>query len=407
MALIHSSYYRPKILSEAGILADLNIDRCQGLTASISLNREKIKEVGRDGTVGYKSGIPDVTVGVTQLEYGTLDFWKRITSTDSTALTLANFKTSYFGIAGYKTDDDSTFLGTVWYPGLRVNGFSFNIGDPEANAERTFDLVGNDEILWLNDNKYLIHIADTFASGDTAFTITSGDYADYPLPIEDPDVSGQFLVKVVRVRSGVATDLTLTTNYAYNGASGLFTPVAAAVGDVYHLFYSAGSYISTSGSTPFTANDVDAASIPAENVSIYLTASDYVYRLQSVAVDVSFDRQDVKEIGNTDVVARGVRESTVNITLGRILEAFTIEEILRGEGGNSYGKIDAREFATDNKLIIKIYSDSDKGTFLMGYSFDSMTPTTLDAGTPTSDYITRGVVLEGEDCTITDVEGSL
>lgn len=407
MALIHSSYFRPKILSEAGSLADLNIDRCQSLTASVSLNREKIKEIGRDGTVGYKTGIPDVTVGVTQLEYGTLDFWKRVTSTNSTALTLSDFKTSYFGIAGYKTDDDGTFLGTVWYPGLRVNGFSFNIGDPEANCERVFDLVGNDEIMWLNDNKYLIHIQDTFESGDTAFTITSGDYADYPLPIEDPDVSGQFLVKVVRVRSNIASDLVLTTDYAYNGVSGLFTPVGAEVGDTYNLFYSAGEYISTSGATPFTANDTDAVSIPAENVSIYLTASDYVYRLQSVAVDVSFDRQDVLEIGNTDVVARGVRESTVSITLGKILETFAVEEILRGEGGNSYGKIDARQFATNNKLIIKIYDSSVKDTFLMGYSFDTMTPNTLDAGTPTSDYVTRGVTLEGEDCTITSVEGSL
>lgn len=410
MALIHSSYYRPTILPE-GTGARANIDRLQDLTATTTLNREKIKEIGRDGTVAFKEGIPSVALSLRQLEYGTMEFWQKLANSSSSTLTLNSFKTSLSGIAAYKTDDDSNFLGTVWYPGTRVGGFSLNIGDPDALAERSFDLVGEDEIQLLNNGKYLIAAESTFASGDTTIVIGSGSFSSYPDPVEDLDNSGQYIYRATRTRSGstevmnyAATNST-DLDYEWDNGTTTFTPYNPQSGDIYKIYYGATTYVS--GSDPFTENDSDSAGLSADSFSIYFTASDYVYRLQSVNIDVSFDRQDVKEIGNSEVVARGIREKTVNITLGRILEDHSIEEILRGVNGSSYTKIDVRNFTDNNKLIIKAYSNKTKSTFLMGYSFTNLSPISVDAGAPTSDYITRGVTLEGESGTITSSEGSL
>ncbi len=38
----------------------------------------------------------------------------------------------------YLTDDAGTVLGSLWYPKLRVAGFSLNIADPDAKIERNF-----------------------------------------------------------------------------------------------------------------------------------------------------------------------------------------------------------------------------------------------------------------------------
>ena len=60
--------------------------------------------------------------------------------TTVTQINWTDFATSAVDIAGYKTDDNGTFLGTIWYPKLRVNSFSVNIGDPEALIERNFGI---------------------------------------------------------------------------------------------------------------------------------------------------------------------------------------------------------------------------------------------------------------------------
>jgi hypothetical protein len=239
--------------------------------------------------------------------------------------------------------------------------------------------------------------------------IGSGAFTAYPDPVLDPDVSAKYILKVIRVRSGVSTELVEGTDFSYDSGTTTLdfgiSGAASVSGDIYKVWYTAGSYITAVD--PFTNNDSDMDALPAENTSIYLATSEYVYRLQSVGVEVSFERNDLKEIGNSEVVSRGIRNKTVRVTLGRTLETMTIEEILRGKNGASWGKIDPREFGDNIKLIIKTYDDKDKATFKLGYSSDDLAPVNLDAGVPLDDYGTRGVQLEGEALTITNVEGSL
>ena len=52
--MIHSSYYRPRVLPVLADLAPGELDRLQDLSASSTLNRTKIEEIGRDGLIAEK-----------------------------------------------------------------------------------------------------------------------------------------------------------------------------------------------------------------------------------------------------------------------------------------------------------------------------------------------------------------
>ena len=405
--MLHSSYWCPSIIPNNGTGGKSDIDRLQDLSATVTLNRSKIKEIGRDGIVGWKVNVPSVSLTMKQLEYGNLAFWTALSNGPNVAdvVILNDFKLAQSDILGYETQDTGAFLGTIQYPAMRVDGFDIDIGSPMDMAMRSFTLVGENEVQWQNSNAYVVLINDSGATSGT-YTIAishSGAYSSYPVPVLDPDTSANYIIKVVRVRSGVSTVLVQGTDYTYNSGNQHLTFSAAVSGDTHKIWYTAASYIS--GVTPFVDNNADVFGIPAEQVSIFLTTGNYVYRLQSAKISVKFTREDLKEIGNTQIVSRGVKDKVVTVTLGRNLETFTIEQILRGVS-SSYGKIDASMFSNNvggSKLFIYTYDSKAKTNFKLGYTCANLSPTSLDAAVPLNAYGTRNVVMEGENLMITDL----
>jgi hypothetical protein len=408
--MIHTSNFELSVYPFNGDIAPAQIDRLQDLTATPTSNREKIREVGRDGIVDWRQRIPSTTVTARQLEYGTLNFWRKVAnvSDNETSIDLNDFKTSMIDIVGYKTNDSGTFLGSVWYPKLRTSGFGINIGDTQANIERNFSFIGEDEIVLQGDNKYFNYKRGT-VSGSGVQTVT----IENPTPVADPDNSGQYLFRVLRViADGTTTELTYSSvqptsgSDTYTYSAGTLTVYASAATDIYKVYYSAGAYMT--GLTPFTNNDTDAATLVAENASIYLyvSANNYVYRLQSVAIDVSFDRSDYYEIGNKEVVQRGVNDKTVRVTLGRILEAYTVEEVLRGKAAG-YGKLSIREYTDNTTLRVKLFGNSAKTSFNIGYKVTGLAPTSFDASVPLNAYSQRNVTLESDNLTISNSSATI
>ena len=399
--MIHSSNYKPRCYPY-GSGGPAEIDRVQNLTTALTLNREKIKEVGTEGTIDWKKRIPSLRMTITQYEYGMIEFWRKLANqATSNSIVLNDFKTSMIDVCGYKTDDNGTFLGTVWYPKLRLAGFSINIGDPQAYVERSIELVGEDETLFLNNNKYFIMREFTANAGSNqTFTVSDGG-TTYPNPVLDPDNSGVFLARVDRIRTGTPSTLTLTTDYSFNSSTQVLTVVTTNAGDLIRAYWTAGSYIT--GENPFTTNTTDASALSADFCSIYLESANYLYKLQSVGINVSFDRTDYYEIGADTIIQRGIRNKTCSITLGRIIDAYTVEEVARGVAGSSYGKIDSRKYADNLQLFVRLYSSAAKSTFLLKYHFTDLSPVSADTGTPVDDYISRGIVLEGEACTIATI----
>jgi len=410
--MIHSSYYRPRIFPILDDVADAEIDRAQAIDPTITLNREKVEEIGRDGAVGYLKKSPTIGYTLTQYEYGNIEFWQKLVNSDvkgavgEDEIDLADFKTPYFDICAYLTDDDGTFKGTAWYPALRCSGFSITIGDPQAIVERSFDFVGEQARILQGDNKYFIYHRAEVETGD----LLTGNDVEIDLstrePAEDPNTADKYMQRVVRVRSGSSKELSegsSSEEYEYTPSLKMLTVHEAAIGDVYKIYYTSG----TAPATIFSLNDSDVAGIIGDSVSIYLyipasgkpSASDYIYRLQSVTLDVAFDREDIREIGNKDVVARGITDSTVTVTLGRILEDFTIEEVLAGEAPD-FGIIDVENLTDEATLIIKIFDDNTKSSFKYGFKAAGLSPTELRGGASVNEYVTQDNTLEGENLII-------
>jgi hypothetical protein len=409
--MINFSAYKPRVIPVLGDVHDAEIDRAQSIDPSVALNSTKVEEIGRDGAVGYLATSPTVTYGLTQLEYGNIEFYEKITNQTGkggdgeSAITQADFKTPYFDICAYLTDDDATFRGTMWYPALRTSGFGLNIPSPQGVMERNFDLVGEAAVIWQGVNKYLIYDHYDVGSGSDNDIVLSAKP-----PVVDPDNAGVYMIRVVRVRSGVSTALALTTDYTYTDGTKTLAINSVTAGDVIKYWYTSG----TAPTAQFTNNDSDAAGLLGDCASIYLyipasgkpTASDYIYRLQSVKLDVKFDREDLREIGNKDVVARGVKTTTVTATLGRKLEEFTIEEVLRGAVPD-FGKIDVEHFSDEIALIVKIFSDNTKTTFKYGFLCTGMRAMSIKGGASVGNYTDGESVIEGTTFSISADESTI
>ena len=411
--MFHSSEFQPKLNPCYQGVDGIQIDRAQDLRASISLNRVKVKELGTLDSVCWKKGIPTNTVTLRQLEYGEMDIWQALACVEPTddAVVATDYKSDALSdISVYLTDDNDVFQGTLWYPKLRVSSYSLNIGDPDALIERNFNLVNEDEIIYQNDNKYVIY-AEFTATGDTSqsFTLGAGSYDTYPIAVEDPDNSGNYFLRCINYSAadGTNTEMTEGTDFTYNSATGEveLTDGSVTSAEVWTFVYTAGTYLS--GTDPFTSNSSDLCAIKADECTIYLRTSTTVSKLQSVSFDVTLDRLDIKEIGTTDVVAYGARDITTSVSLGTIVESWTIDEAMRDKIGDSYGVLDVREYTDDMNLIIKVYSDNDKGTFKMGYRLNNLSPTSIDDGDAIDDYETRNITLEGDHCLVTSNETTL
>ena len=403
--MIHSSKYQPRIFPITGTNDDAEIDRAQAIDPTISLNREKVEEIGRDGIVGYLAKSPTTGYRLTQYEYGNIAFYQKIVNneakgdTGEDAIDLNDFKTAYFDICAFLTDDDGTFKGTILYPSLRTSGFSISIGDPQAIIERSFDFVGENAKQLRGDNAYWIYVKEEVNTGE----LTTGNDFIVDLstrePAEDPNIADKYMQRIVRVRSGSSSELT-SDAYSYSATAKELTITDALVGDVYKIWYTS----ATAPANIFTLNDSDPAGIIADSAEIYLYipasaeqagSDDYIYRLQSVTLDVSFDREDLREIGNSEVVQRGVRDKTVAVTLGRILEELTVEEVLSGQG-SSHGIIDFSKLSDSVALLVKIYEDNTKTTFKYGFYASGLSATEIRAGAGVNEYVRRDNTLEGE-----------
>ena len=416
MALIHASDYDPIIFPWENDTEPGQIDRAQSIEPSTSLNREEVNEIGRNqenGLVGFVKGSPTVSYAMTQFEYGSMDFWKRITNSpaSTTKMDLTDFRTAAFDIGAYLTDVDGTVLGTLVYPGLRTAGFSISIGDPEAIIERSFDFTGEEAVIYQGANLYYVYESHTAGSGaDNVIDLSTR------APAANPDIDAgatdeeKYIERVLRVRGTTTTELTFTTDYTYSDGTKELTIASIQTGDIIKVFYSSAS----APSLLWTENNADPVALRADSVDIFLfipatgspSSSDQVFRLQSVTLDVTFDRQDLKEIGNPNTVLRSINDQTVSVTLGRLLDQFTVEEVLRGEA-TGYGKIDVEKLTDNASLIIKFYEDNTKTTFKYGLRADGLSPTDVNNAIAVQEHTDMENVVEGKSLTITDDEGEL
>jgi len=399
--MIHSERgFAPRIFPEGGSGVSLQINRAQSLAPTASPTYVEIKELGRDGKVKSIRQSVEVTNRLTQYEEGELDLYRALANKpDANKLELTDFASSLFGIGAYLKNDKGEFKGSVWYPGQRLGGFTIEIGDPRSMVTRTFDFSGEDVKVLQSNNKYLIELKKVVESGETPtteITIGAGDYANYPEPSEDPNNSGTYILRVVRTRGSDV--IVLTSGYSYDPDTKKITINNTEVGDIYKIYYSASSYIS--GENYWTDNDSIAPAIPAYQCSLYIATSNYLHRIESARIEVAFTREDHYEIGAEEAFARGVSSYRVTLTLGKILDKFTLEELLSGKSAG-WGIITPKIFSNDITFYLLIYSDLNKSNFKLGYKITKLALTSWTPGDASVEaYLRGGVTLESDNLLI-------
>jgi len=395
--MIHSKYVKPRIFPWLTERAPEQINRSQDIGGDLTLNREKQYEIGRDGILGYKKNTPSFKYSMKQFEYGSMEFWYSLANLEDPAsgaahsIDLDDMKTKKFDIAAFLTDDSGTFEGTIWFPKLRVNGFSLGIADPDAIIERNFDLVGEDyKIL---DGKYFAYQKATAAGASTAIVLS-------PVPVQY--ASGEYVLRVLRERAGVVSELVETTDYSF-AAPATVTVTGGVALDVIKVYYES----ATAYTTTWTDNDVASDFLTADSCEIYMKVGTgtRLYRLQSLAIDVSFERTDYKELGNSEVVLTGSKSQTVKVSLDRYAEDFSLEKILASD--TTYPYINPRDFAENIQILVKVFSDKAHTSFKIGYLMSDLTPTTMNTAQTKEDYGKRTTALECDNVKISDVESEV
>lgn len=393
--MIHAKYVKPRAFPWNNDRDPEQIDRSQDIGGDLTLNREKVYEIGRVGLLGYRKQTPSFAYKMRQFEYGTMATWYDLAnkedpgSGDDHYITLDDLAETKCDIAAFLTDDDSTFRGTIWFPKLRVSGFTLNIADPDAIIERNFDLIGEDYKML--DAKYFSFQKAT-ASGASLNIVLS------PVAIEY--ASGEYILRVLRVRSGAVSELEETTDWTYNSGTHTVTVTGCSAGDICKVYYPS----DTAYTTTWTDNDSDPDLLLSSYAEIYMKVgtSTKIYRLQTVGIDVKFDRADYKEIGNDEIVQTGVKNKTVTISLDRYSENFALEDILAGD--TTYPYIDPNNFVENVQLMVKIYDDVAHTTFKIGYLMNNISPTALGTSQAIEDYNKRTNTLECDNLKISDDE---
>ena len=392
--MIHAKFVKPRIFPWNNDRDPSQIDRVQDIGGDLTLNREKVYEIGRDGLLGYRKQTPSFSYSMRQYENGSMSFWYDLANMETPGsgedhdVTLTDMAETKCDIAAFLTDDDSTFRGSIWFPKLRVNGFSLNIADPDAIIERNFDLIGEDYKMM--DGKYFAFQKATAAGASTDIVLN-------PAAVEY--ASGSYILRVLRVRSAVVTEVA-STSWSFVSGTNTLTVTGGVAGDILKVFYIS----STAYTTTWTNNDVDPDLLLSEYAEIYIKVGTgtRVYKLQSIGIDVALERADYKEIGNSEVVQTGVKNKTVTISLNRFSDNFALEDILASD--TTYPYIDPRNFSEAIQLQVKIYGEKEHTNFKCGYLMTGISPTTLGTSQAIEDYNARTNALECDNLKISDEE---
>jgi hypothetical protein len=393
--MIHSKAVKPRIFSWLSERTPEQINRAQDIGGDLTLNREKQYEIGRDGILGYKKNTPAFKYSMKQFEYGSMEFWYSLAnlenpgSGDAHSIDLDDLKTKKFDIAAFLTDDSGLFEGTIWFPKLRVNGFSLGIADPDAIIERNFDLIGEDyKIL---DGKYFAYQKATAAGASTAIVLS-------PAAVEY--AASKYIFRVLRERAGVVSELVETVDWSFVSGTNTLTVTGGVALDIIKVYYES----STAYTTTWTDNNVESDFLTADSCEIYMKVgtSGRMYRLQSLGIDVTFERTDYKELGNPEIVLTGSKSQTVKVSLDRYAEDFSLEKILASD--TTYPYIDPRDFAENIQILVKIFSDKSHTAFKIGFLMNNLTPTTMNTAQTKEDYGKRTTSLECDNVKISDDE---
>jgi len=364
----HSSAFKPISVAERAAISRDNWDRVTNFSVSINQPQEKLYELGRLAKMTTDKDKLETSVSVSQYEYGELDSYLQLaglSAMPSGGLELNDFddpRTDY--ISPGKNEYGGTLEQTLWVERLSVDSLGFNINADER-LERTYELSGNHCKIAREGNMYVIFVSDDAPSG------TSGNYVidiSDPAPVVDPNNAGVYVLKLYRIRSGVATELDITTDYTYDNGAKEITIIAGLASDNYRIWYTAASY--GSAGDPQALNDADDYFLGAENVTVYIddgtNAQLELGLLSSLSITATLNRTGEGAIGTSENIFNDVEDYDVSVSLGGFVKGYPIQEALMTQAAQSWGIIDYT-IMNEVAILVKVFETSAKSTFAIGY----------------------------------------
>ena len=405
----HSSAFKPLTVCERADVAEDNMDRVQNFSVSVNQPQEKLYELGRLDKMATDKEKLEVSVSITQFEYGTLDSYLQLaglSTMPSGGLELEDFNSSRTDfISPGKTEYAGTLEQTLWCERLSVDSIGISINADER-LERTFELSGNFCKIAREGNKYVIFTSSDAPSGTSgSLDIVLSD----PAPVVNPNTAGEYILKVYRIRAGVATALTVTTDYTWTNGTTTLNIIAALADDNYRIWFTAASY--GSAGDPQALNDVDDYYLSADNVTVTIddgtnTAVE-LDKLTGLSIDATLNRSGEGAIGTSENLFNDVESYDVSVSLDGFVKNYSIQEALMTQAGQSWGIINYSDMSAVS-ILIKVYETSAKTSFIIGYKMTGLEITDdSPADFSANEFGSATVSLESDNLLISTTEGDI
>lgn len=396
------------IPNKGGVARDLH--GITNITGGASVDSEDIFVVGKSDKCATDKAIPSATVSVTQLERGEILSYLTLANLDSEpvgGLDLLDFSEALVDVALYEREEfDGTVEQTVWFPKMAISSLSIDIADPEARIERSFELIGDNEHHLQYDNKILLHMEQTAPSG------TSGSY---PIDLTstgvaalDPNNSGAYMLRVDRTRDGSTETLTLGTDYTYNPSGEVLTITAAEGDDVYNVYFSSDAF--GPDGDPTSVDTASPCFLKADSVTVLVSDGNEEIELElltSVSISATIERIDEGVIGNDEKVLKEISSTPVTVALSGRVRHVEVLEAFMGHLDDEWGITDVKRFLDNVRITVKIYSDSTKSTFLLGYQTSGLSFTDDSQDFTANEFGTLDVNASSTNLLITTTEADL
>jgi hypothetical protein len=371
-AIRHSSAFKPITVAERAVIDHDNWDRVQNFSVSVNQPQENLYEIGRlDKMVTEKDKL-EVSVSITQFEYGTLDSYLQLaglTSAPAGGVKLNHFDSGRVDfINPGKTEFNGDLEQTLWCERLSLESLGLEISADER-LTRTFELSGNFCKIARGANKCVIFKTFDAVSG------TSGAYdldVDDPAPVVNPNRADEYILKIIRIRDGVVTELTETADFTYDNGTKKIAVIDAEEDDHFRVWYTAATY-GTAGD-PQALNDDDDYFLGSESVTVLVDDGTHapleLDKLTSLSISATLNRIAEGAIGSNEDVFNDVESYDTSVSLDGYVKNYPIQEALMSQTGENWGIIDYSRM-NPVKILVKVFDSADKAEFKIGYKMEN------------------------------------
>lgn len=387
-------------------------DDLHGLTdvgADPSVSSEDVFVVGKKTKCGTQKETAEVTIPLSQLERGEMDSYLTLANLGAepgAGLTLLDFNSSLTDVVYYLKDEFNGIVdASMWMPKCAVSSITLNIDDPISRMTRDIELSNEDRRVLLGANRFLIYVSNTAPSG------TSGNYiidVSDPVPVVDPKNAGVFILRIDRTRGTETVTLVLTTDYTFNDGSDEITIIDGQTGDKYDIYYSASSF-GTAGD-PTTVDNDTICFLKSENITVLISDSINeveMDRLSSLSLTATLNRLDENVLGNPERILREISDTPVTVDLTGRVKRWNGEKAFMNQLTETDMISSVQDFQDNVRVTVKIYSNSDKDTFLIGYQVDNLSYTDGSFSATANEFATIDISAQTDDVLITATEGNL